>query len=269
MKRIATTLILILLMVAPAGYAATIGPDRIVVIPSGTVGSGNGTLDLRMGTFSGSEVDNASGSHDYDNANTTLPQGGGADISSFAESYVITAGEVQDYYTLNFGATGPGEIQLVIFLDLNETGGGQPNNTLEKLDIILNPTSIQGNPDASLDVTGAQQAAINQVYTGGSVLAGLLPEPAGNIPVNAMGAGFADYAIATGIDPFSLNASDVLLFNFSMSLLNNGAEEIFLSGVFAGSDIPGLPPVPEPGTGLLMGLGLIGLAAGRRRNQRS
>jgi hypothetical protein len=270
MQRIASsTLVLALLMAAPAGYAATIGPDKIVIIPSGVVGSGNGTLDLRMGTFSGSEVGNESGSHDYDNANTTLAQGGGADTNSFAESYVITAGEVQDYYTLNFGATGPGEIQLVVFLDLNETGGGEPNNTLEKLDIVLNPTSIQGNPDASLDVTGAEQAAINQVYTGGSVIAELLPEPAGNIPVNATGAGFADYAIATGIDPFALDASDVLLFNFSMDLLNNGGEEIFLSGEFAGSDIPGLPPIPEPGTGLLMGLGLMGLAAGGRRRNHS
>jgi hypothetical protein len=251
-------------MIAPVGHAAQIGPDRIVAIPSGVVGSGNGTLDLRMGTFSGSEIDNASGLHNYDNGNNTLSQGGGADISSFAESYVTTAGDIQDYYELNFGATGPGEIQLVVFLDLNETGGGQPNNTFDVLDIILNPTSIQGDPDPSLDVSSAEQAAINQIFTGGSLIAELSPEPAGNIPLNAMGAGFADYAIATGIDPFALDASDVVLFNFSMSTLNNGAEELFLSGVFAGSDIPGLPPVPEPGTALLVGLGLVGLATGRR-----
>jgi hypothetical protein len=259
---------LILMLITPAGYASTIGPGEIVVIPSGVVGSGNGTLDLRMGTFSGSEINNETAGHNYDNGNSTLPQGGGADISSFNESYVITAGEVQDYYNLNFGATGPGDIQLVVFLDLNETGGGEPNNTLDVLDIILNPASIQGNPDPSFDVTGAEQAAINQVFTGGLILAGLLPEPAGNIPVNATGAGFADYAIATGIDPFTLDASDVLLFNFSMSLLNNGAEEIFLSGDFAGSDIPGLPPisgVPEPGTAVLVCLGLMGLATRRRR----
>jgi hypothetical protein len=263
--RTLTLSILLLLLTVAAGHAAPIGPTEIVAIPSGVVGSGNGTLDLRMGTFSGSEIDNASGPHDYDNGNNTLPQGGGADIDIFDESYVTTAGEIQDYYNLNFGTTGPGQIQLVVFLDLNETGGGEPNNTIDVFDIILNPSTIQGNPDASLDVTSAQQAAINQVFTGGSVIAGLVPQPAGNIPVVSMGAGFADYAIATGIDPYALNPSDVVLFNFSMSTLNNGAEELFLSGVFAGSDIPGVPPVPEPGTALLLGLSALGLAVGRSR----
>ncbi|MEE8164010.1 MAG: PEP-CTERM sorting domain-containing protein, partial [Myxococcota bacterium] len=66
--------------------------------------------------------------------------------------------------------------------------------------------------------------------------------------------------------PFVLDASDVLLFNFSMSTLNNGAEEFFLSGEFAGSDVPGVPPIPEPGTAPLLGLGLLALASRQRRN---
>jgi hypothetical protein len=267
MRLYAAVFALFLTMFVPVGQAAQIGPAQIVEIPAGVVGSGNGTLDLRMATFSGSEIDNESGLNDYDNGNNTLPQGGGADDKFFAESYATTAGDIQDYYTLNFGATGPGEIQLVVFLDLNETGGGATTNSFDVLDIILNPTSIQGNPDPSLDVSSAEQAAINQIYTGGSLLAELSPEPAANLPVNAMGAGFADYAIATGIDPFTLDPSDVVLFNFSMSNLNNGGDELFLSGEFAGSDIPGIPPVPEPGTALLVGLGLMGLAAGRRRRE--
>ncbi len=252
------------LLVAPAAQASTIGSSDILAIPSGVTGSGNGTLDLRLGTFSGSEIDNSSGSFDADNGNNTLSQGGGD--PSFDESYVTTAGELQDYYTLNFGATTTGEIELVLFLDLNETGvTGEATNTLDLLDIILNPASIQGDPDPSGDVTSVEQAFIDQVFTGGTTLAELDPEPADNLPVNSQGAGFADYAISTGIDPFALAASDVLLFNFSMDLLNDGAEEIFLSGTFSGTDV-GLPPIPEPSTALLLGGGLLGLAAlGRRR----
>jgi len=269
MRRISSALfaptVLTLILAGPVAQAAAIGATEIVAIPSGLVGSGNGTLDLRMGTFSGSEIGNAAGASNFDNGNNTLPQGGGADTAFFDESYVTTAGEIQSYYTLNFGVTVPGEIQLVVFLDLNETGGGAPLNSLDVLDIILNPTTIQGSPNPGGDVTSAEQASINQVFTGGSAIAELNPEPADNLPVNTMGAGFADYAIATGIDPFALTASDVVLFNFSMSTLSDGSEEIFLSGVFAGSDIPGLPPVPEPGTGLLVAMGLVGLGWQRRR----
>jgi hypothetical protein len=248
-------------LVTSIASASAITTVDIHEIPGGAAGSGNGTLDLRLGTFSGSEVDNAGGGFDGDNANNTLSQGGG-DLS-FDESYVTTAGELQDYYTLNFGTTLPGEIELVLFLDLNETGGGATTNTLRVLDIVLNPATIQGNPNAAGDVTGAEQAAINQIFTPGSTIAWLDPQPAVNLPINSQGAGFADWAISTGIDPYTLAASDVLLFNFSMDLLNNGAEEIFLSGVFSGTDV-GLLPIPEPSTALLLAAGLGVLAMKRR-----
>ena len=82
--------------------ASLIQTADIVAIPDGVVGSGNGNLDLRMFTFSGSEVQNTAGSFNGDNGNTTLPQGGGADIDLFAESYVTTAGELESYYDLKY-----------------------------------------------------------------------------------------------------------------------------------------------------------------------
>ncbi|MCC6680627.1 MAG: PEP-CTERM sorting domain-containing protein [Phycisphaeraceae bacterium] len=235
-------------MATSPARAAVIGTADIVAIPQGVTGSGNGTLDLRMFTYSGSEIQNTSGAFNGDNGNNTLPHAGGADTASFAESYVTTAGDLKAYYNLNFA---PGSInQIMLMLDLNETGGGEPNNTLAKLDVILNPTSIQSNPSPLGDVSSATQAAINQVYSGGSVIANLSPQPAANIPVNSQGAGFADYAIFTGINPFNLNDSDVLLFNVSMSVLSNGSEEIFLSGSYAPLDI-----APEPASLALLATG--------------
>ena len=235
--------------------ASIIQTADIVAIPEHVTGSGNGTLDLRMFTFSGSEIPNTAGLFNGDNGNNALPQGGGADTSLFAESYVTTAGELKAYYDLNFP---PGSIhEIVLILDLNEVE--TLNNTLAKLDVVLNPTSIQGEPNPLGDVSSAAQAGINQVYIGGTTIAYLDPQPAANLPVNNQGAGFADYAIFTCIDPFGLNDSDVLLFNVSMSLLSDGAEDIFLSGTYAPSD------VPEPATLSLLAIG--GLALIRRRRK--
>ena len=241
--------------------AGDITGSSIVPIPQHVTGSGNGTLDWRLFTYSGSEIQNTAGLFNGDNGNNTLPQGGGADTLSFSESFVTTAGELKAYMNLNFGVGAIHE--LMIMLDLNETGGGQAFNTLAKLDIVLNPTTMQGNPNPAGDVSSAGQAGIDQIFTGGSLLARLNPQPAANLPVNSQGAGFADYAILTGIDPYALNDSDVLLFNISMDTLNNGAEEIFLSGLYSPADIV----VPEPNTFAIIALGGIGLALWRTRRR--
>jgi hypothetical protein len=243
-------------------YADDITTSDIVPIPQHLTGSGNGTLDLRLFTFSGSEIQNSSGLFNGDNGNNVLPQGGGADTLSFGESYVTTAGKLKSYYNLNFL---PGSIhEIALFLDLNETGAGEPNNTLAKLDIVINPATIQGNPNpVGGDVSSAGQAGIKQIYTGGTTIANLNPQPANNLPVNSQGAGFADYAIFTGIDPFALNDNDVLLFNLSMNTLNNGAEEIFLSGTYSPVDVL----LPEPGSFALLAVGGVVLALRRRREK--
>jgi hypothetical protein len=241
--------------------AALITSNDIVAIPSGVTGSGNGTIDLRLFTFSGSEIQNTSGLFNGDNGNNSLPQGGGADTHSFTHSYITTAGKLKSYYNLNFT---PNSINnLTLFLDLNETGSSaQATNSLLRLDVVLNPTTVSGNPNpVSGDVSSSQQSGILQSYTGGSLIANLNPQPAKNLPVNNQGAGFADYAILTGINVFNLNNNDVLLFNISMNKLNNGAEEIFLSGTYSPTDVA--PPVPEPTALAMIGIGAL-LAARRQ-----
>lgn len=254
-------------LVAPlVCQGAMITSADILPIPAHTVGSGNGTIDLRMMTFSGSEITNASGmTFNGDNGNATIPNGGGADTNFFVESYYTTAGDLRAFYDLNFGPNVINEI--VVFLDLNETGGAKPNNRLLKLDLISNPTTVQGNPDPTGDLTGAQQAAINQVFTGGTVLASLSTTPL-NLPVVEQGAGFADYAIFTGVNPYSLDPSTRLLFNISMDTLNNGAEELFLSGEYSAEDIAATS-VPEPSALLLCALGGLGFICPARRRRES
>src|SRR5215471_4066594 len=83
-------------------HAGDITTSDIVPIPQHATGSGNGTLDLRMFTYSGSEIQNSAGTFNGDNGNNTLPQGGGADVMFFDESYVTTAGKLKSYYNLNF-----------------------------------------------------------------------------------------------------------------------------------------------------------------------
>src|SRR5215467_4776306 len=109
-------------------HAADITTSDIVPIPQHLTGSGNGTLDLRMFTYSGSEIQNTSGSFNGDNGNNNLPQGGGADVLTFGESYVTTAGKLKDFYNLNFSPAGSIH-NIVVYLDLNETGNGEPTNS--------------------------------------------------------------------------------------------------------------------------------------------
>jgi hypothetical protein len=235
--------------------ADVIGPGDFIAIPDGAViiGSGNGRLELRMLTHSGSEVDNERTQPpplNLDNGNSTLPHNNG--VNSFAESYVTTAGEIQQFYILNFpdGMGGSTVTELVLMLDLAENSGTEAINTsLDVLDIVLNPATINGNPDPAGDVTSVEQAAIDHIYTGGALIANLAS--AITTPTVASGQGHADYAFYTGINPFILAAGDRLLFNVTMSGLSNGSEEVFISPDFSGADI--IMSIPESSASRLMG----------------
>ena len=257
-------------LLVPVAHSSLITSDDIFAIPKGVTGSGNGGLDLIMfvDAGGGGVADNeyySSPGHvlefNGDDANNDLPSGQQGDSMMYADSYVTTAGEITAFYDLTFGIGIIDEI--VIFLDLNETGPGSPNNLLSLMDVILNPTSIQGSPDPSGDVSSVEQNAINQIYTDGTLLANL--DQAYNLPIMAQGAGFADYALFTGVNPYLLNPDDVLLFNQTIEFLSNGGETKFLSGTYSGGDIRPPVGVPEPATLALFGIGLAGLGFARKR----
>jgi hypothetical protein len=241
--------------------AVLITSSDAVVIPVNTVGSGNGTLELRMMTHSGSEIANNHTGLPFnlnaDNGNNTLPHNNS--VASFAESYFTTAGEIQNFYRLNFpdGFGGSTVSELVLMFDLAENSGVEAtNNLLTALDIISGPTV--GALDPNGDLTSSQQAGINQSYTGGTVLANLAAPI--SLPTVATGQGHSDYAIFTGINPFTIVPSTPLLFNISMTGLSNGSEEVFLDKVLSGTDI--MQAIPEASSFASFGVVtlLVGLA---------
>ena len=60
-----------------------------------------------------------------------LPQGGGADILSFAKSYVTTAGDLKHYFSLNYPANSIHE--LVVCLDCGTAQFAVPEAELRLL----------------------------------------------------------------------------------------------------------------------------------------
>jgi hypothetical protein len=72
----------------------------------------------------------------------------------------------------------------------------------------------------------------------------------------------------TGINPYKLADTDVIVFNQTISGLSNGGETKFLSGIFSRDDI--LPPavVTEPTTLAILVLGILLLSRLKRDRAR-
>ena len=256
---------LLVIATSPASAALITDPD-IVPIPDHATGSGNGTLDLILFTESSGGAGNSAGSFNGDNANTQMPTGSGQTTAN--ESYITSMGEIRDFYRLNFpdGMGGSTANQIVLFVDINETGGMQ-DITVDILDIVSDYTASFGdardNP-AGNDIASNVQNGTNAGFSGGTLQANL--DGSKVLPYQDNGAGHADVAIYTGINPFSVAFSDStrVLFHWASSVHDNGGETIFLSGEFAPQDLDG-PQVPEPSSTILAVIAGGLCLAGRRR----
>ena len=232
--------------------------DMIVATTGSEVHSGNGHLDLILLGFAGGGGvnENAALTFDGDDANTDMPTGGSA--SSVVESYVTSIGEIRDFYTLNFpdGFGGSLEDQITLFVDLSETGTVN-HITLNDIQIVLEfddfpgGTSDTRNDPAKFDIESSVQNGTGSLYSGGMVLSQLAPAISPKtLPLNVQGAGFADYGILTGIDPFepAYNDDDRILLFWSSDDHDDGGDKVFLSGSVQSIH------VPEPATLSLMAL---------------
>ncbi|NOQ63674.1 MAG: PEP-CTERM sorting domain-containing protein [Methyloprofundus sp.] len=255
---------LVSLCCVPLANATLITSDRIQQTTPGTVGSGNGALDILLFTQGVNDNADSGSGLNFDDGNGGLGNVAGGDDGHWEESYFTSGKKLKDFFTLNFGGDSG---EMMISLDLNEAGVGPGNtNYFSRLDIILNPTFVESGanpqPDPlTTDVQSDEQDAINQIYTGGTllssldltdfyagtVLSGLDGEGhnvAKNMPLSSQGAGFADYIVLTGINVYDFADDDLILMNMSLNALSNGQESVFLSGTFSAEDVCGVDGAP-------------------------
>lgn len=247
-----------LVVVAASGLvrADTITAEDIMATTGNEVQAGNGLLDFIL--FDGSTAGNHNEINGFngDDANTDMPGGG---VTSATESFITSIGELRGFYDLTFS---PGTVNdIILSVDLDEQGSS-PFINLNALTVVVDfddflPLPDDRNDPYNHDLTFAQQNATGAGFSGGTIAAQLWSSPV-YLAVNQQGAGWADYGISLGINPYDPAFTDEtrILFHWSSTDHTNGRETIFLSGQYI---------IPEPAS--LWLLALCGLVIGRRKRR--
>lgn len=157
-------------------------------------------------------------------------------------------------------------------LSLRSSTGAAATINYDFTNILLStppdPAVYGGKPGgdvASYTSTGADPVAADYVLSGGEVTLPLGPGGTMETFDHNLGANQAAYAITSPelnefLDEWNTNSPyDVLSIDLRLDGIDNGYEQLFI--------VPGdYTPVPEPGTMMLLGMGMLGLAVyGKRR----
>jgi hypothetical protein len=248
MRRLAV-FVAFVLATALTAQADTITDFDIIATTGNEIQSGNGLLDFYLFDGATSLEENQCDGFDGDDSNTDMPGGGG---TTALESYITSMGELQSFYDICFPDLAITDIAL--YVDLNEEGSDD-YIYLDALTVVIDYDPIYGdlrdNP-ASGDIDSATQNLTNDNFSGGTQLASLDYAPK-LLPVNEPGAGWADYAIVLGINPYDYPPETRILIHLDSYEHTDGGETIFISGKYW---------IPEPGSLSLLLLG--GLAMLRR-----
>lgn len=239
-------------------------PEAIYGDYSFSTGSGN--LDVVLYTFNAAQDNVNIGPGDaftfqapVPNSNTSTFSGSWGDGEP-AVNGPVTVGQVLAYLQ----AFDPDNSIPVFYMDLNQTGSEASLYFSGKVDLIDEEGVVQHTwaMDTILQPGDGEYDLAARALAAGSIgpLVGTSGTDYGTVNHN-LGSGFADFiAFAPTMDLTLFNPDWLFVTYFDMTGLNDGAEEIFMTGGI------GVSVIPEPSTIIFLGTGLLGLGVyGRRK----
>lgn len=235
--------------------------------PGFDIATGTGGLDILLYTGAGGiNNQNIGAGNLFDFEDPMAAPGGGT--TTFSDIWGVGVQPngpvlVDNLYNYLQATFGPEAAIPVFNFDMNQTGNNASLDVVAKISIW--------DPATDSEVAfWAFDNLLNNAFDPEAWVLSPATITVGDITVNNnLGSGKADFIVYAPTMDLTNYLGEGYFFktDFRMQGLNNGFEELFLTGAFAPSPPPP-PPIPEPSTLLLLGSGLVGLGLiGYRRRK--